>query len=43
MAQLSMQVFKNILNKRIREHEGVAELLKNPDIIEKWSTIRLML
>ena len=43
MAQLSMQVFKNILNKRIRELEGVAELLKNPDIIEKWSTIRLML
>ena len=43
MAPLSINIYKNILKKRLNELESVAVLLNNNEIIDKWNTVRLLL
>ena len=43
MAPLSMNVYKKVLRKRLIELEGVATLLNDNNILEKWDTVRLLL
>ena len=43
MAPVSLGIFRRVLKKRISELEGVAAVLKNNDIYDRWNTVLLLL